>query len=170
MTEGPIIRAERPIDVESISEITREAFMSHAHSGHTEHFIINALRASGVLSVSLVAELNEQVVGHVAFSPVVIEDGTTGWYGLGPLAVKPQLQGQGIGQSLVRTGLATIRLRDARGCVVFGAAKYYERFGFRNCTNLMLEGLPREYFHCLPFRDAMPSGLVTYHPAFDAQG
>jgi putative acetyltransferase len=164
-----MIRAERPSDVTAISEITREAFLSHPHSEQTEHFIINALRASGALSVSLVAELSRQVVGHIAFSPVTIDDGSTGWYGLGPLAVKPEFQSQGIGQALVREGIVILRRMEAHGCVVVGAEAYYRRFGFQNCTSLVYVGLPPEYFHSLLLHGAMPSGRVTYHPAFNAR-
>lgn len=164
------IRPERPTDVAAIAEVTREAFHSHMHSVQTEHFIIAALRTSNVLSISLVAEVNGQVVGHVAFSPVKVSDGSQGWYGLGPLAVKPEFQGQGLGQALVRAGLAALRELGSQGCVLVGSPKFYERFGFQNRKDLVFEGLPQEYFLALPLGEKSARGQVTYHEAFNAQG
>ena len=73
-----IVRNERNGDIGAITEITIAAFRNHPMSSHTEQFIINALRADGALTVSLVAEIDGQVVGHIAFSPVTVSDGTTG--------------------------------------------------------------------------------------------
>jgi putative acetyltransferase len=87
-----IIRDETASDAGAIFEITRLAFENHPHSEQTEQFIVNALRAAGVLAVSLVAEMGGTVVGHIAFSPVTIADGSDGWYGLGPVSVLPQSQ------------------------------------------------------------------------------
>jgi putative acetyltransferase len=74
-------------------------------SNQTEQFIIKALRAAGALTLSLVADIDGRVVGHVAFSPVLMSDGTTGWYGLGPVSVLPEYQKQGIGKALINEGL-----------------------------------------------------------------
>jgi predicted N-acetyltransferase YhbS len=87
-----IIRNEIKSDLEAISEITKAAFENHPHSNHTEQFIINALRDANALTISLVAEAGKKVVGHIAFSPVIISDGSLGWYGLGPISVLPELQ------------------------------------------------------------------------------
>jgi len=87
-----IIRDETASDAGAIFEITRLAFENHPHSEQTEQFIVNALRAAGVLAVSLVAEMGGTVVGHIAFSPVAIADGSDGWCGLGPVSVLPQFQ------------------------------------------------------------------------------
>jgi putative acetyltransferase len=80
-----IIRRETDIDVGAIAAITVAAFKTLAISNHTEQFIIDALRAANALTVSLVAEWDGRVVGHVAFSPVTISDGSQKWYGLGPV-------------------------------------------------------------------------------------
>jgi putative acetyltransferase len=164
------IRPEGPNDVAAIAEVTREAFQSHPHSVQTEHFIIAALRSSNVLSISLVAEVDGRVAGHIAFSPVKISDGSQDWYGLGPLAVKPEFQGQGIGQALVHAGLAALRALGAEGCVLAGSPKFYGRFGFRSREDLVLEGLPQEYVLAFPFGEKSARGQVTYHEAFSAQG
>lgn len=164
------IRAERPADVAAIAEITREAFRSQPYSSHTEHFIINALRSSNALSISLVAERDGQVVGHIAFSPVKVSDGSQGWYGLGPVAVMPEFQGQGIGRALVERGLAALQEFGARGCILLGEPAFYGRFGFRNNKELVLKGVPQDYFLALAFGEEVVRGQVTYHEAFDARG
>ena len=84
-----IIRNETAFDIDAITEVTIAAFKTLAISNHTEPFIIKALRVAGALTISLVAEIDGRVVGHVAFSPVTISDGSTGWYGLGPVSVLP---------------------------------------------------------------------------------
>ena len=75
-------------------------------SNHTEQFIIEALRSARALTVSLVAEVDGIVVGHIAFSPVTMSDGTSAWYGLGPVSVHPEYQRNGIGKALIQEGLA----------------------------------------------------------------
>ncbi len=85
-----IIRKETTSDIEAITQVTIAAFKTLPISNHTEQFIIKALRAAGVLTLSLVAEVDGCVVRHVAFSPVIISDGTKDWYGLGPVSVLPE--------------------------------------------------------------------------------
>ncbi len=96
------IRNERPGDITSIAYITEEAFKTIEISNHTEQFIINALRARGALTISLVAEIEKNVIGHIAFSPLTVSDGTSDWYGLGPVSVLPDFQGQGLGGGLMK--------------------------------------------------------------------
>ena len=83
------IRSETSADVGAITEVTAAAFQTLAISQHTEQFIVAALRAATALTVSLVAEVEGRVVGHIAFSPVTISDGSPNWYGLGPVSVFP---------------------------------------------------------------------------------
>nr|MBP9942563.1 N-acetyltransferase [Comamonas sp.] len=95
------IRHERPQDIATITALTAAAFASQEHSSHTEQFIVNALRRSQQLTISLVAVLDEDIVGHVAASPVTISSGAQGWFGIGPISVWPDRQGQGIGSALM---------------------------------------------------------------------
>ncbi len=127
----PIIRKEVPTDVSSIEAVTVAAFLDVAHTNHTEQHIVNALRRSGALTISLVAELDGVLVGHVALSPVRIGDGSTNWFGLGPISVLPAHQRRGVGSALMAAALAALRHRGAQGCVVLGDPGYYGRFGFR---------------------------------------
>ncbi len=149
--------------------MTVEAFRDHPISKHTEQYIICALRAAGALAISLVAEIDGQVVGHIAFSPVTISDGTTGWYGLGPVSVLPGHQRQGIGQALIKEGIALLKDREGRGCALVGDPNYYRRFGFRNCPQLVHEGIPQEVFLALPFTGEVSSGIVLFHEGFWAK-
>jgi putative acetyltransferase len=165
-----IIRNEIESDIQAIAEITKTAFATCPYGEHTEQFIIDALRAAGALPVSLVAEIDRNVVGHVAFSPVTISDGSPDWYGLGPVSVLPQHQRQGIGTALIRAGLSLLQARGAQGCVLVGDPAYYQRFGFRNLPVLTLEGVPQEVFLALPFEEETPRGVVVFHNAFSAHG
>ena len=161
-----IIRKETAADIEAITEVTIAAFKTLPVSRHTEQFIIHALRAAGALTLSLVAEIEEQVVGHIAFSPVGISNGSKDWYGLGPVSVLPEYQKIGIGQSLIQEGLSLLREMGARGCALVGDPNYYHRFGFRNYPELIHEGVPQDVFLALPFTNNVPQGRVNFHEGF----
>lgn len=164
------IREEQPQDIAAIEALTVSAFLNAIHTDHTEQFIVNALRNSGKLSVSLVADENGTIVGHVAVSPVTISDGASGWYGLGPISVAPEHQRRGLGARLMKQALAELRGLGASGCVVLGDPNYYARFGFRVEPSLALPGVPPEYFQALAFDGSLPAGVVSYHEAFAAHG
>jgi putative acetyltransferase len=157
-------------DASTITEVTITAFKTLAISNHTEQFIIEALRAADALTVSLVAEVNGRVIGHIAFSPVTISDGTPNWYGLGPVSVLPEHQRQGIGKALIWEGLSRLKDLNARGCCLVGHPDYYKKFGFKNISGLMLEGVPQEVFFALSFDGHTPQGTVTFHEGFKADG
>lgn len=161
------IREETPADLRRIEAVTVSAFLDAPHTSHTEQHIINALRDAGKLELSLVAEMDGTVVGHVAISPVVISDGSAGWFGLGPISVIPECQRRGVGTQLMREALRTLQEKGASGCVVLGEPEYYGRFGFQARPNLVLPGVPPEYFQALSFGSSTPNGIVTYHEAFE---
>lgn len=161
-----LIRNERAGDADAIATATRAAFAEADHSSGTEALIIQALRSAGQLTVSLVAELGGRLIGHVAVSPVRISDESPYWYGLGPVSVLPAHQGQGIGSQLIRASLERLRSSATRGCVVLGEPAYYSRFGFSTHPQLVLPGVPAEYFQAMSFGGPMPSGTVEYHEAF----
>lgn len=161
-----IIRDELPGDEAAIGAVTAAAFAGKSYSDQTEPQIIERLRAAGALDLSLVAENDGEIVGHVAFSAVEIEDGAEGWYGLGPVSVRPDRQGEGIGSALIRRGLADLAGLGACGCVLVGSPKFYPRFGFRECRTLTYPDLPVEYFMYVLLRGEMPSGIVRFHTAF----
>lgn len=161
-----IIRTEKAADSEAIAQVTIAAFKTLPISNNTEQFIINALRAAGALTLSLVAEIDGRIVGHIAFSPVTISDGTKDWYGLGPISVLPEYHKQGVGKSLINNGLSLLKELGGQGCALVGDPNYYNRFGFRNYPTLLYEEIPQEYFLALPFFSRVPQGTVVFHQGF----
>jgi putative acetyltransferase len=170
MTTTTTIRPESSSDHAAITGVTIAAFKSMEISQQTEHFIVEALRAAGALTISLVAEQSGRVVGHIAFSTVKMSDGTAGWYGLGPVSVLPELQRQGIGKALIREGLSQLKGLQAKGCILVGHPEYYRQFGFVNPSGLSHEGVPPEVFFALSFDGNTPQGTVAFHEGFTATG
>jgi putative acetyltransferase len=166
------IRPETAADAPAIRSLTEAAFKGAEHSSGTEGAIVDALRQADALTLSLVAEKDGAIVGHVAFSPVSIagedesEDG--GWFGLGPVSVAPERQRGGVGTALIEEGLRLLKGRGAKGCVVLGDPAYYARFGFTSDHALRYGDVPPQYFQSIVFAGPAPSGEVTYHSAFDA--
>jgi putative acetyltransferase len=165
-----IIRKETNADNDVITDVTIAAFKTLPISNQTEQYIINALRAAEALTISLVAEIDGRVVGHIAFSPVTISDGARDWYGLGPISVLPGFQKQGIGKALVHEGLSLLKEMGGQGCALVGDPNYYKRFGFHNFPELIYEGIPQEFFLALPFTEKVPRGMVVFHKGFLANG
>ncbi|MCC7118543.1 MAG: N-acetyltransferase [Anaerolineales bacterium] len=162
-----LIRSEMQTDIEGIEKITLAAFTGKPYSNQTEHLIVNELRKAGALTLSLVAEVNENVIGHIAFSSVRINEKDLGWYGIGPISVAPAFQKQGIGSKLIKEGLKQIQMQGAQGCVLLGDPAYYPKFGFKSYPELFYAGSPApEYFMALPFYANVPKGKVEFHSAF----
>jgi putative acetyltransferase len=170
MSPKIVIRNETDADVGTITEVTIAAFKTLAISNHTEQFIIEALRAAKALTVSLVAEVNGRVIGHIAFSPVTISDGTRNWYGLGPVSVLPEYQRKGVGKALIQEGLSRLKDLNAHGCCLVGHPDYYRKFGFKNMSGCVHEGVPQEVFFALSFDGHTPQGTVAFHEGFKADG
>lgn len=163
---SPAIRPETAVDAAAIRRVMEAAFAGAPHASGSEGAIVDALRAAGTLALSLVAEAEGAVIGHVAFSPVTVAGADLGWFGLGPVSVLPGHQRTGIGAALIRNGLARLRSGSAAGCVVLGDPAYYRRFGFAHAPGLTFAGAPPEYFMALAFAEPTPAGYVTYQPAF----
>lgn len=161
-----ILRPETDRDLDGIREVNVVAFAGHPYSQQTEHLIVEALRAADALELSLVAESDGEVVGHIAFSAADIGGSSAGWFLLGPVAVQPARQGEGIGRALVEAGLETLRSRGACGCVLVGDPAFYGRFGFRPYPGVTWSGVPEENVLCLLLSGEMPAGEVAHHPAF----
>ena len=165
-----VIRPERASDAAAISAIVTAAFEGHPHSQGREAGIVALLRRDQAMVISLVAETESGVIGHVAFSRVLITGAPGGWYALGPLAVAPAEQRRGVGQQLVRAGLRELGSVQARGCVLLGDAGYYGRFGFQSWPGLTFEDVPREHVLGMSFGRDVPEGEITFHSAFFATG
>jgi putative acetyltransferase len=162
-----IVRTETEADYPTIRQVNEAAF------GTTEEAdLVDALRAGGLALLSLVAESDGLVVGHVLFSRMSIEtpDGTVPAVALAPMAVSPLYQRQGIGGRLIRRGLDTLREQAERIVIVVGHAAYYPRFGFSTASAAALESpFPPEVFMALelsPGALARVRGRVRYPEAF----
>lgn len=165
---GMIIRPENPTDIPAIRSLVTAAFRDAPHSDGNEANIVDALRIGGVLTVSLVAEEEGKIVGHVAFSPVAVNSQEFNWFGLGPVTVLAEKRRCGIGAALIQAGLKCLKELGARGCVVLGDPVYYRRFGFQRDIGLRFANVPSEYFQRLVINGEPPQGVVNYHPAFSA--
>jgi putative acetyltransferase len=164
-----IIRLENPADVAEIHAVTLEAFKGHPYSDGTEHLIVDRLRDAGALSLSLVAEVEGEVVGHIAFSPVELSDGSQQWFGLGPVSVLPSFQGQGIGGALIRKGLDYAEREGlGRMCGDGRSGALSEVRLSAMIPSLTYADCAPQYFLAQPLSLSGASGIVTYHPAFYA--
>lgn len=164
-----IIRNETPEDYGVISDVTTQSFRPLGFDTLTEPFVIEALRAAGALTISLIAELDHHVIGHIAFSPVTVSDETPGWYALGPVSVLPEHQRQGIGKALIWAGLERLKAMGARGCCLVGHPEYYIKVGFIHPIGFSYEGVPQKFFFAISFDDQYPRGTVSFHEGFKAE-
>lgn len=162
-----LIRDETPADHAAIDHITARAFAPMPFSNQTEPVIIQALRASGDLTLSLVAEDGGKLLGQITFSPVKIGGAHDGWFGLGPVAVEPERQGQGIGSTLIRAGLERLIAQGAKGCVLVGNPDYYGRFGFENHCGLGYGDLDTAYVQKRVLAGPDKNGALTYCESFE---
>lgn len=165
------IRPERPEDYPTVFEINQRAF------GRPEEAeLVEKLRSVADPQISLVAELDGQVVGHIFFSPVTITDGDSSFIALGlaPMAVAPARQNQGVGSLLVKAGLDAVRRMQQNLVVVLGHPEFYPRFGFEIASRKGLRcefPAPDEAFMVIELdSDALRgrTGLVKYLPEFSA--
>jgi predicted N-acetyltransferase YhbS len=162
----PIIRLEVEADTPAIREITLAAFEHMPFAAGDEHELIDTLRAQSRLYLSLVAEWQGQVVGHIAFSRATPDDQSDHWFALGPVSVTPSLQGLGIGAALVDAGLKVLAEDAAAGCILTGDPEYYARFGFVLIPELAPESEPAEYFQVKLINGPLPSGKIHFDAAF----
>lgn len=157
------IRAERPGDEDIIHELTQAAFAPMPYSSGTEGAIIRALRANGELALSLVAEEDGEIIGHVAFSPVTIGGHYDDWFGLGPISVRADRQRQGIGHALIREGIHKLKALGAKGCALVGDQAVYRGVGFVSDGELTYEGVPDIYVQHLTLSGHAPTGCSPFH-------
>ena len=165
------IRAERSDDIAAIHTINESAF-----GGPAEADLVDSLRVACPDAVSLVAVSDDQVVGHILFTPVTIrrETGAPRGMGLAPMAVVPERQRQGIGSLLIKAGLEILRQQACPFVIVVGHPEYYPRFGFvpasRHGLVCQWEGVPDDVFMVLILDEAPMagvSGIARYRDEFD---
>lgn len=164
-----LIRAETETDWHAVYDVNAAAFATPA-----EAILVDALRAQARPVVSLVAEDDGEIVGHIMFSPVSLSaHPELEVMGLGPMAVAPRQQRQGIGSALVRAGLEQCRQQGFIAVVVLGHAGYYPRFGFSPASQFGITSdydVPDEVFMAIELQTGALSGKhgrVKYHPAFN---
>ena len=159
------IRKELPADIAAVRDLNRRAFEQDQEAN-----IVDALRSNGAARLSLVATLSDRVVGHIVYSPLAL--GQVVGAGLGPLAVLPEYQRQGIGGKLVEAGNRQLKEGGCPFIVVVGHAEYYPRFGFKpaRAQGITCEWeVPDDVFMVLvldPERMRGVSGLAKYRPEF----
>lgn len=163
------IRPEMDKDIPAIYKVNASAF-----DRENEARLVDTLRESKAITLSLVAELDGQIVGHVLFSPVTITNENSEWraVGLGPVAVLPEFQNQGVGAALIRFGLDELKRFEHDVVIVLGHAEYYPRFGFKPSRPFGIRwevDVPEDVFMILELRQNALNGrrgIVRYNPAF----
>jgi putative acetyltransferase len=162
-------RQEGPEDAEAIRRVNAEAF-----GQPQETRLVEQLRANHGILLSLVALVDDQVVGHILYSPVRLGEGNheVGGAGLGPMAVLPAFQGKGVGSKLVTEGNERLRQAGCPFIVVLGHPGYYPRFGVvpasRHGVGCQWD-VPDEAFMLLPLDGAgrvLPPGVAWYRDEF----
>lgn len=164
-----VIRREEPADAPAVSRVNEQAF-----GQPDEARLVDALRSAEAVTLSLVAEDDREIIGHILFSPVTIETakGVFAGVGLAPMAVAPARQRSGVGSQLARVGLDLLRQEGHEVVVVVGHAEYYPRFGFRPGAPLGLRweiDVPEDVFMVLELRPgalAERRGIVRYRREF----
>ena len=164
-----VIRAETERDHAAVRHINEAAFESAGEAN-----LVEALRREASPYISLVAELDKEIVGHIFFSPVNIESAEESFtaLGLAPMAVLPEHQNRGIGSQLVRHGLNECQRLGHDVVVVLGHPEYYPRFGFVPASRKKISSeyqVPDEVFMVVELKAGAldgKQGLVKYHPAF----
>lgn len=162
------VRPETEADCAAVRWVNEAAFGTPAEAN-----LVEVLRGKHVALVSLVAEVDGKVVGHILFSPVLLaQHGNLNAMGLGPMAVAPDYQRKGIGSALVRAGLKRCKELGCQAVVVVGHAEYYPRFGFISATRYALRSeydVPADVFMATELEAGAlhgVSGVVRYDDAF----
>lgn len=163
------IRKEKASDKENIWKVNAEAFETE-----TEANLVNALRDSDIPFISLVAEENKEIVGHILFTPVELigDDSGLKIMGLAPMAVLIKLQKKGIGSQMVKTGLEKCSTQGYDAVVVLGYPEYYPKFGFMPSVKYGIKSeydVPDEAFMVLELKEGSlkyKNGVIKYHAAF----
>lgn len=166
-----IIRHQKPEETEQIAKLIYNSFlglhMLKDPSAPVEDKVYLALLESGKLTLSIVALIDDVIVGHVAFSPIVITNENDQWYGLGPVCVEIEHRKRGIGSKIIKQGIEEIKAMGGAGVVLVGEPAYYNRFGFYSVENLEYPNVPSKYVLVLSFSDKKPTGTVLFDKAFD---
>jgi putative acetyltransferase len=162
------VSPEQPDQRERIYRVITRAFEGR----NEEAELVDTLRSTGDLLLSLVATVDGEIVGHAAFSRLTIDtaDGPAGGVALAPVAVDPNYQGAGVGSQLISTAIEILKGRDERVILVVGNPAYYSRFGFSSAVGKRYPGRQSgPHFLAVVLGDpaTAPIGPATYPEAFD---
>lgn len=165
-----VIRPETTADIPAIYQVNKLAF-----DRDNEARLVDNLRNDGAVILSLVALVDGQIAGHILFSPVTISNESYQWLavGLGPVAVLPAYQKQGVGSALIRSGLDKLNEMGHDVVIVLGHAEYYPRFGFKPSRPFGIQwevDVPEEVFMVATLKEGAlkgRTGIVRYHAAFN---
>ena len=163
---GLEIRAETDEDQPGIRELTESAFRGRPYAGGDEQDVIDRLRQAEVMTLSLVAVDAGELTGQITFSPAEVDDGSGPWFALGPVSVRPDRQGEGIGSKLILEGIKQISALGALGCILTGNPDYYRRFGFELSYANTPSNEPAEFFMIKLLDGKQPDGRFAFHRAF----
>ena len=163
------IREEQDSDIDGIWQVNAEAFESRSEAD-----LVNELRNSGCTFISLVAETDNKVVGHILFTPVELagDKNPVKIMGLAPMAVLSDYQSKGIGAQLVKSGLDLCRSLGYDAIVVLGHPGYYPKFGFKPSAGYGIRSeydVPEDVFMVLELSQGSLKGhrgAIKYHDAF----
>lgn len=161
------MREEQPEDAPQVRKVNEAAF-----ERSDEADLVEELRKEGVVLVSLVAERDSRIIGHILFSRMTVETerGPVPAVSLAPMAVLPDHQGRGVGSQLLRQGIAALRERGERIVIVLGHQEYYPRFGFTlEKARDLASPFPPEAFMALELVEGALTGVrgtVKYPAAF----
>lgn len=158
------IRQEKPGDEAAIADVTRAAFDGKSYADGDEDALAGKLRDAGALVLSLVAHEGKTLIGHVALSPAKVGDQKC--LALGPVAVRPDRQGRGIGSALVNHAVAVAGAYGRGGVVLTGDPVFYGRLGFTQEPDATYLGKPSKHLQFNGFEDT-PMGDVTFHAVFN---
>ncbi|NNC60410.1 MAG: N-acetyltransferase [Erythrobacter sp.] len=162
------IRPEQPGDEPAIRALVDAAFHQAAWADGNEGELVERLRSDGDLALSLVAvNADKAIIGHIAFSPITIENAHGEWYQLAPVSVIPSGQNSGIGTRLIEAGKTALEDRGGSGIALVGSPEYYSRFGFTGDHQLELSEELDPFLQILILDGSMPSGKLTLATAFD---
>lgn len=169
------IRIEKESDYETVEAMIQSAFRNQAMSDHKEHQLVHALRQEKHFEplLSIVAEIDEEILGHVLLTEITIGEQHTTSLALAPVSVKPGFQNQGIGTDLIREALSTADELGYQSVIVLGDPNYYQRFGFKPASNWQIIppfDVPDSYFMALELKSKAlenVSGEVHYSAPFN---
>ena len=170
------IRQEKEKDYEVSEKIVERAFKNAEHTDHKEHLLVAKLRKSDAFipELSLVAEFDGEIVGHIMLTKLLIENEESKYdsLALAPVSVLPEHQNKGIGSKLISKSLKIAKEIGFKSVIVLGHDKYYPRFGFKPASTWGIKApfdVPNEVFMALELENGNledNSGTVVYSKEF----